>query len=376
MAWLGFLIDLWLGTNDKEDTWEQQGDVLSDATGTSRPTSTHGPSFLTKKIVTHVASKTYQCAGWKDETTVGLWKRAWSPDLSSPFTKLSLRKVLLLADAKARSDYFTQQTNFVMHEGRKDQYAEFSTNIQVEGFKSKVLAVRPVRGAPSSKLFRLHLFWVFTCLGMTVPYRIWFSNHCDELRVSIIKEAFATAKRPKLSSSSSWSKWFTRSSKGNEDATFSDGASKNSLSADVRNDFRRRMEELAIYQKDEAEETLETAALLQQEIDNELTQQPMQEAQENHAVFQGTFTKSDQKEGLAMERDESLVSNMTHPLNSHNESAVDDESSIATIVQNKKNAAVVSKNVTAATGNTSTSVSSPYTKGNEGSNGNTTASKY
>jgi len=84
-----------------------------------------------------------------------------------------------------------------------------------------------------------------------------------------------------------------------------------------------------------------------------------------------------------MERDESLVSNMTHPLNSQtgNESAVDDESSIATIVQDKKNAAVVStsrsveKNATAAPGNTSTTVASTSTKGNEGGNGNTTASK-
>ncbi len=267
LAWLSLLLRMLLGT---DNFVSDAADGMEDSS--SAPTTSQGPSFLTKKVVTHQATKTYQCVSWKDETTVGLWKRAWSPELTAPFTKLSLCKVLLLSNGKARSDYFTQQTDFVMREGSKDQYAEFSTNIDVEGFKSRVLAVRTTRRGPlSSRFFRLHLFWMFTCLGLTVPYRIWFARHCDELRVAVIKETFATGKKPKLqSSSSSWTKWFVRS-KESDQAAFEDESSKSSAVAGLRSDFRKRMEELAIYQADEAEETRETAALLQQqELEKEL----------------------------------------------------------------------------------------------------------
>mmetsp|Transcript_5246 Transcript_5246/g.14883 ORF Transcript_5246/g.14883 Transcript_5246/m.14883 type:complete len:624 (+) Transcript_5246:87-1958(+) len=267
LAWLSFFLRMLLGT-DKHRSFESDAADGTGDNGTG-PVTSQGPSFLTKKVVTHQATNTYQCVSWNDETTVGLWKRAWSPESTAPFTKLSLCKVLLLSNGKARSDYFTQQTDFVMREGRKDQFAEFSTNIGVEGFKSRVLAVRPTRGGPlSSRFFRLHLFWIFTCLGLTVPYRVWFSRHCDELRVAVIKETFATGKKPKLQSSASWTKWFVRS-KESDQATFTDESSK-SVVASLRSDFRKRMEELAIYQAEEAEETRETAALLQQELEKEL----------------------------------------------------------------------------------------------------------
>ena len=261
LAWLSFLLRTLLGTVSDAHAADGMDDSIS------APTTSQGPSFLTKKVVTHQATKTYQCVSWKDETTVGLWKRAWSPELTAPFTKLSLCKVLLLSNGKARSDYFTQQTDFVMREGSADQYAEFSTNIDVEGFNSRVLAVRTTRRGPlSSRFFRLHLFWIFTCLGLTVPYRIWFARHCDELRVAVIKETFAT--KPKFqSSSSSWTKWFVRS-KESDQAAFEDESSN--VVASLRSDFRKRMEELAIYQADQAEETRETAALLQQEVEKEL----------------------------------------------------------------------------------------------------------
>ena len=308
LAWLSFLLRMLLGT-DTSNFVSDAADGMEDSrptscanhiarAGLSRPTS-QGPSFLTKKVVTHQATKTYQCVSWKDETTVGLWKRAWSPELTAPFTKLSLCKVLLLSNGKARSDYFTQQTDFVMREGSKDQYAEFSTNIDVEGFKSRVLAVRTTRRGPlSSRFFRLHLFWIFTCLGLTVPYRIWFARHCDELRVAVIKETFATGKKPKPQSSSSWTKWFVRS-KESDQAAFDPNV------ASLRSDFRKRMEELAIYQADEAEETRETAALLQQ--------------QELEKELEGTVAPADKEENkeeestsLAMVSEEVLSSPQDH----------------------------------------------------------------
>jgi hypothetical protein len=45
---------------------------------------------------------------------------------------------------------------------------------------------------------------MFTLIGLTVPFRIWFARHCDELRVTVAKET-STVKP-----SSSWS-WLSKS---------------------------------------------------------------------------------------------------------------------------------------------------------------------
>ena len=68
-----------------------------------------------------------------------------------------------------------------------------------------MLAIQPVDGAPSSKLFRLNTFWIFTVLGMSLPYRIWFARHCDQLRVTVVKETYAEV----VPKSTFMSGWFT-----------------------------------------------------------------------------------------------------------------------------------------------------------------------
>ena len=45
------------------------------------------------------------------------------------FTKISLYKLLLFANKQTRVDYFKQQSDFIRVEGRKDEYAEFSTHL-------------------------------------------------------------------------------------------------------------------------------------------------------------------------------------------------------------------------------------------------------
>ncbi|KAL7536654.1 hypothetical protein ACHAXR_008264 [Thalassiosira sp. AJA248-18] len=82
-----------------------------------------------------------------------------------------------------------------MLQGRKDVHAEFATNIDLEGFRPRLLAVRPVRRASniSAALFRQHIFILFTILGLSLPYRIWFGKHCDEIRVTVVKETSSAA---------------------------------------------------------------------------------------------------------------------------------------------------------------------------------------
>ena len=162
------------------------------------------PPF-TRKIITNEAASTYKYRSCIDDTMVGLWTRALindddttSTEQFPPFTKIALTKLLILTDRRTREDYFQQQSNFVTDHGRGDEFVEFSTNIEVGGYRPRILAVRRNfssrnRLSMTSKLFRLHLFWAFTLLGLTVPYRVWFKRHCDFVRVTIIKETSSSS---------------------------------------------------------------------------------------------------------------------------------------------------------------------------------------
>lgn len=131
---------------------------------------------------------------------------------------------------------------------------EFATTIEVDGFRPKLLAVRPlrrIRGSkriiPSAALFRQHVYVFFTLLGMSLPYRIWFARHCDEIRVTVVKEtsieesrSTKDAKKDVVEKSSSWFPLLW-------------GWGSQSLSATDRaqESFRRRMRELSLYDDEE-----------------------------------------------------------------------------------------------------------------------------
>merc|ERR1712224_1165942 len=74
------------------------------------------------------------------------------------------------------------------------------TNIEVSGYQPRLLAIRSSSHSLSlqknrsylNKVFRLSVFWIFTFLGMTVPYRIFFKRHCDFVRVTLVKETYKT----------------------------------------------------------------------------------------------------------------------------------------------------------------------------------------
>jgi len=161
-----------------------------------RKSSKHtAPIFLiTRKVVTNEASTKYRYTSCEDKTIAGVWSRAPS-DADAPFSRISLSKVLVLLDKRSREDYFQQQSDFVTRYGREDEFAEFSTSIEVAGYRPRLLVTRFTSLSHNrdytKQLVRLSVFWVFTCLGLTVPYRVWFKRHCDFLRVTVVKETKA-----------------------------------------------------------------------------------------------------------------------------------------------------------------------------------------
>lgn len=197
LSGFGKIVEGWIDKKEKVDGGEDTtSDNIKQAfTQSSSETFAESPPFwMSKKVVTHQAVGTYKFANWEDHTLASLWKRSQSFSSNSqeaPFSKLSLSKLLLLKDRRTRDDYFAQQAAFVMLEGRKDVHAEFATTIEVDGFRPKLLAVRPVRlGAHkvSAALFRQHIYILSTLLGLSLPFRIWFAKHCDEIRVTVVKE--------------------------------------------------------------------------------------------------------------------------------------------------------------------------------------------
>jgi hypothetical protein len=154
----------------------------------------------------------------------------------------------VLKDTKTRQDYLKQQSRFVTENGQGDESAEFSTSLDVAGFSSRLLAVRR-----RSKLFRLQLFWLFTLLGLSVPYRVWFSNHCDAIRVSVIKE---TSVDPPPESKKSWFRTSDQTSGSHDEI------------------FRSMMQQLKLYASDESED--ETAAVLE-DVEAAITAESLRE---------------------------------------------------------------------------------------------------
>jgi hypothetical protein len=53
---------------------------------------------------------------------------------------------------------------------------------------------------------------------MTVPYRIWFTRHCDYLRVSVVKETSNSPVAPV--GDSSFRSWFSSQSSASEKSLF------------------------------------------------------------------------------------------------------------------------------------------------------------
>jgi TMEM151 family len=153
-----------------------------------------------------------------------------------------LSVLLVLPDSKAREDYMKQQSQFVTDHGQGDHYAEFSTSIHVNGFKPRLLAVRPA----SRKVFvqQRIVFWICTLIGLTVPFRMWFSDNCDEIRVTVVKELLPSGSTPPVSPTDALKR-------GNYKSWFM--SSSSSTPHDDNITFRSMMQGLRLYSMKEAE---------------------------------------------------------------------------------------------------------------------------
>lgn len=108
--------------------------------------------------------------------------------LPKQFTKITLDKLLLFVNTEAYYDYVDQESRFRYLHQNRDVHYTFSSRLQMDGYLPKILVVNHSLGGAGTGLFKNLWYWVFTCFGLTVPYRIWFSQHCSYTSVTITKE--------------------------------------------------------------------------------------------------------------------------------------------------------------------------------------------
>lgn len=128
------------------------------------------------------------------------------------FVKTTVSRLFLLSNPAVQSRYLMDEAMFISTERRYDRHYDFyrrlhlntttnnintgsgtllGTNTTTNGdaddvkFRHKLLVVRT--GLSDIALASQMWFWVASFLGLTVPYRLWFSYHCRSAELTLTK---------------------------------------------------------------------------------------------------------------------------------------------------------------------------------------------
>ena len=140
-----------------------------------------------EKIVTHRARQLFRFKNWRDTTSIDELIGCLQYNPLRPFVKVTFVKLLAFADDDTYLSYFNQQSLFLNQERNRDFFLDTSTSLEFARFLPKMLAVRTIYNAPTG-IVRMAIYWMFTGMLLTVPYRAWFSRKCDEVTVVMKKE--------------------------------------------------------------------------------------------------------------------------------------------------------------------------------------------
>ena len=123
----------------------------------------------------------------KDVTDTSAFEKAlhYPLDTTANFLKTTLCKSAVFQNTQSMQSYHSQRRAFELAHRYRDRHCRFSTHLQISGFRGKLLTVRS--GLSDVPLVHTLWFWMFSLIGMTVPYRMWFASHCDEVKVAVTK---------------------------------------------------------------------------------------------------------------------------------------------------------------------------------------------
>jgi len=137
---------------------------------------------------------------WKDVTSTASLKAIIKLDgkgrdalssrkqLLAIFVKTSISKLFVFTNPTIASRYLSEEANFITREGRYDSHYFFERRLDLGGVDSFLHKLLVVRTGLSDVVFASQVwFWIVSLVGLTVPFRIWFSNHCHQTELSLTK---------------------------------------------------------------------------------------------------------------------------------------------------------------------------------------------
>lgn len=123
------------------------------------------------------------------------------------FVKTTIARLFVFSNPAVRSRYLAEEAMFISNEGRYDRHYDFHRRLHLDTttstpaeahtgtnrtsddidvpFRHKILVVRT--GLSDITWASQVWFWVASVLGLTVPYRMWFSNHCRPAELTVTK---------------------------------------------------------------------------------------------------------------------------------------------------------------------------------------------
>lgn len=90
---------------------------------------------------------------------------------------------MLFEDIQSQESYARDEELF--KRSFYDVHRDFQSYIKIDGYKQKLLVV--THGLSTTTLTRTIWFWLFSLMGLTVPYRWYFSRHCLTAEVTLTK---------------------------------------------------------------------------------------------------------------------------------------------------------------------------------------------
>ena len=160
-----------------------------------------------RRVVTSVNRDAWGFGAWRDasgglDALASRWRdacftgRAARPSL----VKIRLRKALVFDDRETERDYHGQLAAFARAHRHRDVHLSVEQSYRLKDWDldERMLGVRRPLGAPGA-LWSPGGFWLFACLGLTVPYRALLERRCAVATLEVVKRV--RSRRPEAPAS-------------------------------------------------------------------------------------------------------------------------------------------------------------------------------
>ncbi|KAK2167690.1 hypothetical protein LSH36_25g05013 [Paralvinella palmiformis] len=128
-----------------------------------------------EKVITSDTTEAFQFNKWRDLTR----------DIKALF-RLPVIRIFIFRDENTKEKYMRQYVAFREKCRTRDEFMEHEEVFSIPGYRDRLLLCSDIQRRPF--WLRESVFWVFTFLLLTWPYRIFVSRRSTQVYVVFIKE--------------------------------------------------------------------------------------------------------------------------------------------------------------------------------------------